>query len=597
MKIKQKKGNGVQHTLDVSVPSQWEVVPLENVLDRIVGGGTPPKAHTSYWEGSIPWLSVKDMRTRRPEDAIDHISDSAVLASATNVIPADTVIIATRIGLGKVIRVSYDAAINQDLKALINKPEIDKGYLEYWIVSIADYLESIGSGTTVKGIRLEQLRSLPFPLAPLNEQKRIAEEIEKQFSRLDAAVGNLKRVKANLKRYKASILKAAVEGKLTEEWRKANPDVESVDKLLERILVERRKKWEEAELAKMRAKGKISKGNKWKKKYKEPIEPGLNEYPYLPEGWCWATIEQLASDQPRSIQSGPFGSNLLHSEFQTEGKLVVGIDNVQDGYFSMGSQNRISGAKFKELEKYAARPGDVLITVMATIGRTCVIPDNIEPAIITKHIYRISPNTEIVMPNFLHLAIWGGAFVREQIFGQVIGQTRPGLNGTIIKRLAIPVPTLKEQAQILKVIQESLSIFDKLIPEVDKAEMRSERLRQSILKKAFSGKLVSADPADEPASILLETIQKGHKDLPQRRKPSKTTRRRKMMKVNIESIRKVIEQFPKDIFTFDELRSKVSTDYDTLKEILFTLLEGENPPLKQIFDEATLQIQFIRVKK
>ena len=94
-----------------------------------------------------------------------------------------------------------------------------------------------------------------MPLAPLNEQKRIVAEIEKQFSRLDEAVDNLKRVKANLKRYKASVLKAAVEGKLTEEWRKANPDVEPAGKLLERILAERRKKWEETELAKMYTKG------------------------------------------------------------------------------------------------------------------------------------------------------------------------------------------------------------------------------------------------------------------------------------------------------------------------------------------------------
>ena len=194
----------------------WEMVPLGEVLEDIVGGGTPSRSNPAYWEGNIPWLTVKDMRSRRPQDSIDHISENAVRESATNLIPADTVIIATRIGLGKVIRVPYVAAINKDLKALITKPVVDKGYLEYWIVSIANYLESIGSGTTVKGIRLEQLRSLPFPLAPLDQQKRIVAEIEKQFSRLDEAVANLKRVKANLKRYKAAALKAAVDGHLVE---------------------------------------------------------------------------------------------------------------------------------------------------------------------------------------------------------------------------------------------------------------------------------------------------------------------------------------------------------------------------------------------
>jgi type I restriction enzyme S subunit len=573
--------------MKVKLPKSWESAPLGDVC-KTLKGKKPKNSGKITKDRTIPYINIKAFETGIPAEYTEP-GDYPECSKKDVLIVWD----GARSGLtGRGVAGYIGSTLSK-----IWSDIVDSGYLYYFLQSQYDYINTNTKGVGIPHVDPNILYSIDFPVAPENEQNLIVAEIEKQFSRLDEAVDNLKRVKANLKRYKASVLKSAVEGKLTEDWRKANPDVEPAGKLLERILAERRKKWEEAELAKMKAKGKISKGNKWKKKYKEPIEPGLNEYPYLPEGWCWATIEQLASDQPRSIQSGPFGSNLLHSEFQTEGKLVVGIDNVQDGYFSMGSQNRISGAKFKELEKYAARPGDVLITVMATIGRTCVIPDNIEPAIITKHIYRITPNTEIVMSNFLHLAIWGGAFVREQIFGQVIGQTRPGLNGTIIKRLAIPVPTLKEQAQILKVIQESLSILDKLIPEVDKAEMRSERLRQSILKKAFSGKLVSSDPSDEPASILLETIQKGHKDLPQRRKPSKTTRRRKMMKVNIGSIRKVIEQFPKDIFTFDELRAKVSTDYDTLKEILFTLLEGENPPLKQIFDEATLQIKFIRVKK
>ena len=104
-------------------------------------------------------------------------------------------------------------------------------------------------GIAVPNVNATKLAKVKIPIALPNEQKRIVAEIEKQFSRLDEAVDNLKRVKANLKRYKASVLKAAVEGKLTEEWRKKHPDVEPADKLLQRILAERRKKWEDAELA------------------------------------------------------------------------------------------------------------------------------------------------------------------------------------------------------------------------------------------------------------------------------------------------------------------------------------------------------------
>jgi type I restriction enzyme S subunit len=175
-------------------------------LTAIIGGGTPSRDNPSLWGGPIPWLTVKDMRGRRPSQAQEYITEKAVNESATNIIPPDTVITATRVGLGKVVRVPFAAAINQDLKGLVVGPDLDKSYLEYWLVSIASFLESIGSGTTVKGIRLETLRQLPIPLAPLEEQREIVAEIEKQFSRLDEAVANLQRVKANLKRYERATI-------------------------------------------------------------------------------------------------------------------------------------------------------------------------------------------------------------------------------------------------------------------------------------------------------------------------------------------------------------------------------------------------------
>jgi len=126
-----------------------------------------------------------------------------------------------------------------------------------------------------KRVPLSFLEEALIPVPLFDHQKLIVSEIEKQFSRLDEAVANLKRIKANLKRYKAAVLKAAVEGKLTKEWRKAHPDVEPATKLLERILAERRAKW------------------KGKGKYKEPNgvhETGLTP---LPKGWVWASLEQL----------------------------------------------------------------------------------------------------------------------------------------------------------------------------------------------------------------------------------------------------------------------------------------------------------------
>ena len=334
------------------------------------------------------------------------------------------------------------------------------------------------------------------PLAPLPEQRRIVAAIETQFTRLDAGVAALERARANLKRYRATVLKAACEGRLvpTEAAlaRAEGRAYEPADQLLARILAQSHARWEAAHPG---------------KRYVEPAPPDTGNLLELPEGWCWATVEQLASLEPRSIQSGPFGSSLHHSEFQDSGVLAIGIDNVLDGQFSMGKQHRISPEKFEQLGKYKARPLDVLITVMATVGRCCVVPANLETAIITKHVYRISVNQELVIPFYLMFALLGGQEVRRQVLGETRGQTRPGINGTILKQIAIPIPPFAEQHCIVAEVERRLSVVAALEREVEAALARAARLRQSILKRAFEGRLVPQDPDDEPASALLERIR------------------------------------------------------------------------------------------
>jgi type I restriction enzyme S subunit len=362
---------------------------------------------------------------------------------------------------------------------------------------------SIGSATLAD--------SVPLLIAPSLEQCRIVAEIEKQFTRLDAALAALKRVQANLKRYRASVLKAACEGRLVpteaELARADGRDYEPADRLLNRILAARRAWWEQEQLQKMQDRGEPPKNDRWKQKYKEPSPPDLVDLPDLPAGWCWASVEQLASPEPRSIQSGPFGSSLLHSEFQESGVLAIGIDNVLDGKFSLGSQNRIGQAKYDELMKYSARPLDVLITVMATVGRCCVLPQDTERAIITKHVYRISVDLALVNPFFLMNALRGSGAVQAQLKRGIRGQTRPGINGTILRALAIPLPPIHEQSRIIAEIDRRLSLVYAMDDAVQGGLKRSDRLRQSVLKLAFEGRLVPQDPNDEPASVLLDRIR------------------------------------------------------------------------------------------
>lgn len=234
--------------------------------------------------------------------------------------------------------------------------------------------------------------------------------------------------------------------------------------------------------------------------------------------WELVPVEDLASDLPRSIQSGPFGSSLKHEEFRSSGVLVIGIDNVHSDGFRLGRSNRISEQKYRELSKYAARPGDVLVTVMASVGRCCVVPEDLEPGIITKHVYRISVNRARVLPEYLMYAFQGAETVRVQMAASIRGQTRPGINGEILRQLRVPLAPLAHQREIVSRLRDALSSVRALAEDVRSRVREAHALDAALLVKAFRGELVPQDPADEPASALLARLRAERPAPPPRRR-------------------------------------------------------------------------------
>lgn len=363
--------------------------------------------------------------------------------------------------------------------------------LFFQTVAYRKTISGASAGTNINNLKREHFAAISFPIPPLAEQQRIVAKVEALLARVNAARQRLAKAPAILKRFRQSVLAAACSGRLTADWRTQHEcDVKA--HLLD-----------------------------WMRRHPErQIVYGLPEtldvqLPELPEEWTWSGVEEVASAEPRSMQSGPFGSNLLHSEFQDDGVLAIGIDNVLDGRFSMGREHRISLKKFEELRKYEARPSDVLITVMATVGRVCVIPVNLEPAIITKHVYRITVDKELVNPFYLALALRDDSMVQPQIKRHIIGQTRPGINGRILKYIQIPLPTPAEQREIVRRVEALFKLADAIEKRVAAATVRAERLTQAILAKAFRGELVPTEAElarregrdYEPASVLLERIK------------------------------------------------------------------------------------------
>ena len=341
------------------------------------------------------------------------------------------------------------------------------------------------------------LEEASLPLPPLPEQRRIVAEIERQFTRLDASVAALKRVQANLERYRASVLKAACEGTLVpteaELARAEGRDYEPADRLLKRILAERRARWESQE--------------KRGRKYKEPAASDTSDLPELPIGWVWATVEQLGRIGEQSVLTGPFGTKLKATEFTTTGIPVLTIGCLTANGITLDRAVFVSNEKAQELSRYALKDGDLLFSRMATVGRAGIVESATADCLFNYHIMRLRLNEGAVVPRFFMAYIRGSSEVSRYVRRVNHGATRDGINTVQLLGMPIAIPPLGEQRRIVTEVDRRLSVIQQAEAAVEANLTRAERLRQSILKQAFSGKLVPQDPDDEPASVLLERIR------------------------------------------------------------------------------------------
>lgn len=381
---------------------------------------------------------------------------------------------------------------------------MDPRFLAYFMRqdSFRNYLAAnvSGVGGSLMRVKPSTVSPYPFVLAPLPEQRRIVSAIESYFTRLDDAVATLERVQRNLKRYRASVLKAAVEGRLVpteaELARAEGRSYEPASVLLTRILVERRRRWEEAELAKMTARGKAPKDDKWKAKYVEPAAPDTNELPELPDGWCWATVAQVGETvtgtTPPTKDASYYGDAV---PFFKPTDLDAGYNVIEARQFL----SRVGAERARVLPA-----NSVLVTCIgATIGKTGLTR---VAGATNQQINALIPDEEMREAKFLFWYFASPAGQRD-VIGNASSTTLPILNKGRFELLAVTLPPVAEQARIAAEIDRLLSVELALEDATSVELKRLARLRQSILKWAFEGRLVDQDPTDEPASVLLDRIR------------------------------------------------------------------------------------------
>lgn len=322
-----------------------------------------------------------------------------------------------------------------------------------------------------------------IPVPPIPTQDEILAKIEELFSDLDAGVAALERARANLKWYRASVLKAAVQGKLTEQWRAEHPDVEPASALLERILAERRKKWEEEQLGRYEAKGnKPPKG--WEKEYQSPPAPDLKKLRSLPSGWTWAGTEQLTAPG-RSVMYG-----IIKPGPDTPGGVpYVRVMEMKTGTIDVDVLKRCNPKRAAKFARATLRGGDLLVSKDGTIGRVAIVPPELEGGNITQHVIRVSPSVHVNV-KYLARAIEAPG-CQAWMKGETKGVALQGVNVQDFRIMPIPLPPLDEQAVISERVEEMISVADHADEVMTAAVRRSQSLRASILRRAFAGQLTS----------------------------------------------------------------------------------------------------------
>jgi type I restriction enzyme, S subunit len=489
---------------ETTIPHTWSMASLCD-LGEWRGGGTPSKFVEDYWNGNIPWVSPKDMKQNSICDSADHITENAINDSATKLIPPDSILCVTRSGIlahtFPVAITVVPVTVNQDIKALTPFEGIDARYLTWVLRAHGRAILQVCSkyGTTVNSIETSRLYAYRVPVAPQKEQRRIVSKIEALFSQLDNGIESLELARSQLEIYRHALLRAAFEGKLTAHWRQQNKStLESPEHLISRIKNERNADYQ-ARISVWNAESDENGGRPRPPKVFTPLsKQDLDELPILPHGWIWEKLGWMTCGVE-------YGTAAKSSE---RGKVpVLRMGNIQNAKFDWS--DLVYTSDQDEIRKYSLREGDVLFNRTNSpelVGKTAIYRGE-RAALFAGYLIRIDQLPSIVDSQYLNLFLNSHIARQQGNRVKTDGVNQSNINGEKLSNYPFPYCSLAEQREIVKLLEEKLSVVDQMLEDAHLQIQKADGLRQSILKRAFSGKLVAQNPKDEPASHMLERIR------------------------------------------------------------------------------------------
>lgn len=474
-----------------TTPKGWQTCALDSIA-RVGAGNPAPQGKENFTPDGVPFVRVQDMgqvgESKHISETRDYVTTS--VSESLRTFPAGTVLL-TKSGASTLLNQRAVLKRASHVVSHIATIEASDATSPDWLYYFLKTVDAgqLAHGGNMPSLPLSRIKAIQTPLPPLNEQRRIVEKIETLFARLDKGEEAVREVQTLLKRYRQSVLKAAVTGALTADWRaKCRAKMGDGRELLDQILKERSKKWS------------------GRGRYKAPRNPDTSGKEPLPKNWAWATIEQVGY-----IQSG-----------QTPKGVEAHL--VQSGtvpWFKVSSMNDLGNEKAMYTSKWMFTKESAKAAKLNILPAGTIAFPKRGGAILTNKKRRLGvPGAlDLNTMGFVPIALEGYLWIYFQgldLRTVYDGSNVPQINYHDIADLFVAVPPEDEAKAICEKVELRLGQIAKLEEWCETELKRSASLRQSILKDAFAGRLVPQDPDDEPASVLLDRIKAGRSASPKK---------------------------------------------------------------------------------
>ncbi|RYY14724.1 MAG: hypothetical protein EON55_07820 [Alphaproteobacteria bacterium] len=457
-----------------TLPDGWRWERLDTV-GRWGSGGTPNIKTPRYYGGNIPWFRSGELRDRPLADPEIKITEEGLQGSSAKLIAPGAVLIAMYgATVGKLAISTCVCATNQAVAFCIPDPEkITARYLFFYLLSIRRHLRDQAQGGAQPNISQSLLKEQIIPLPPIGKQLLIVGRIDELFAEIGNGETALARVRDDLATWRKALLKAAVTGELTADWRAANLPTETGADLLDGILADRRARWD----GESKNRG---------KRYPQPITPGVGALPGLPVGWCWATMDQL------SWSSGYGTSEKCSAEHA--GTPILRIPNVRRGVVSLDDL-KYTTAPLALNDGRELSIGDLLIVRTNgsddLIGRAAlVLTPPPQATYFASYLIRLRLLGTVEVLHWVALLIDSPIFRASVLQSIASSAGQYNLSLSKIETFAVPVPPLDEIRAVISRVYAAQADAAEGAQSLDAAGLTSTTLRQSILAAAFRGDLV-----------------------------------------------------------------------------------------------------------